>query len=485
MSRTLLESVRKIARGEKVESPKKAEELTEAYPGKGKEKQDAPLPQGSSQKPHVEPLYKGSGAGKGVKSAAPLAPKVREFQAEKPKQGSSQDAPIVDVDSAEVGKRVSAKMKKDTTLPKGNGAGKAPNFKTKGNPADHVGAKSNDGNVFQEPGNHGPKRRVAESEDVEGDEEVVEMTQEEFDALSPEEQDELVRIEEEEAEIEEEVEVLDEKQKADKSKKEKSDKEDEKTWEAKRKAHKEEVNLDVKKIFASETELSDEFKEKAAGLFEAAVSARVAIEVEEMTEKLADESVAVIEEHKAALTEQVDAYLTKVANEWLEENALAVEDSLRTDLTESFMEGMKKLFAEHYIEIPEDKYDVLSGLQEEIDALKAKIDEQDEESNALAEELLTMRKNAVIAVVSEGLAETEVEKFEKVIADVEYEDDESYTEKLNMIKENVFRKKGTKLVEGVITEVEEEAPIVDESGLSPRMQGYLRTMRAGAKSREK
>jgi hypothetical protein len=268
MSKALIEAARKVAN-------RKVEELTEDYPGKGKNKEESPRPMGSSVKPKVEPLYRGSGAGKGVKSAQPLAPKVKEFQAKPLKQGSSQDAPSEDLDSSEVGKRAAAKAKKDTTLPKGNGAGKAPNFDTKGDPTKVVSAASSDGNVHQGDGNVGPTRRVAE------DEEVLELTDEEFDALTPEEQAELVPVVEEEVEEE----VLDEKVKADKGKKEKSDDEQEKSFEAKRKTHKEELSLDVKTLFASETELSEEFKEKASALFEAAVAARVAIDLEEATDR--------------------------------------------------------------------------------------------------------------------------------------------------------------------------------------------------------
>lgn len=463
MSKALIEAARKVAN-------RVTTELNEDYPGKGKEKESAPRPMGSSVKPKIEPLYKGSGAGKGMKSAQPLAPKVKEFQAKPPKQGSSQDASSEDLDSAEVGKRASAKAKKDTTLPKGNGAGKAPNFDTKGNPTDHVSKSSSDGNVHQGDGNVGPTRRVAE------DEEVIELTDEEFDALSPEEQADLVPVVDEEIEVEE---VLDEKVKADKGKKEKADGEDEKTFEAKRKTHKEELSLDVKTLFSSETELSEEFKEKAAQLFEAAVAARVAIDLEEATERLAEESLVVIEEHKAELTERVDEYLTATAQEWLDANEVPVVDSIKTEITEEFMEGMKKLFAEHYIELPTEKYDVLAGLQEEIDQLNTVIAERDEESEALAEELLSLKKSAVLSVVSEGLAQTEVEKLEKIVEDVTYEDDETYAEKLNTIKENFFRKKGTKLVEGEIIDVEEEVK-PEPTGV---MASYVRAAQSARKNR--
>lgn len=439
MSKALIEAARKVAN-------RKVEELTEDYPGKGKNKEESPRPMGSSVKPKVEPLYRGSGAGKGVKSAQPLAPKVKEFQAKPLKQGSSQDAPSEDLDSSEVGKRAAAKAKKDTTLPKGNGAGKAPNFDTKGDPTKVVSAASSDGNVHQGDGNVGPTRRVAE------DEEVIELTDEEFDALTPEEQAELVPVVEEEVEEE----VLDEKVKADKGKKEKSDDEQEKSFEAKRKTHKEELSLDVKTLFASETELSEEFKEKASALFEAAVAARVAIDLEEATDVIAEEALVMLDEHKSELTERVNEYLTATAQEWLDANEVALEDSLKTEITEGFIEALRNTFAEHYIEVPTEKYDVLNGLQEEIDALKAVVAETEEESDALAEELLAMKKGAVIAVVSEGLAQTEIEKFRSILEDVTYEDDETYEEKLKTIKENFFRKKGTKLVEGEIIDVEEE-----------------------------
>lgn len=469
MSRTLIEAARKVANRNNAKVADTTVELKEDYPGKGKEKEEKPRPMGSSVKPKIEALYKGSGAGKNVKTAQPLAPKVKEFEAAPKKMGSSQDAPHGTVNSVDVGTAASAKAKKDTTLPKGNGAGKAPSFETKGNPTDFISASSSAGNVHQKDGNVGPTRRVAE------DEEVVELTDEEFDALSPEEQAELTPFVDEEVETEE---VLDEKVKADKSKKEKNEDGDEKTFEAKRKTHKEELSLDVKTLFASETELSEEFKEKAAQLFEAAVAARVAIDLEEATEIIAEESVAVIEERVAEITERVNAYITETAQEWLDVNEVAVEDSLRTELTERFVSALKKCFEDHYIEVPTEKYDVLNGLQEEIDALKEDAIAREEEADALAEELLSLKKDAVVRVVVEGLADTEVEKFGNIITDVTYEDDESYTEKLNTIKENFFRKPGTKLVEGVI-EVEEEVKPEPSKAMAP----YIRAMRSAAKSR--
>ena len=210
-----------------------------------------------------------------------------------------------------------------------------------------------------------------------------------------------------------------------------------------------EFKNDLLAVFGDET-LSEEFKTKAASLFEAVVTARVNSIVEGAVEQIAEEAEAEIAEYKNELTDQVDAFVNYVAESWINENKIVVEEHLRNEIATSFIEGLKNLFAEHYIEVPEDKYDVLSALQSEIDELKAQQDKLMAANVELHSENVELRKDQIFSAVSEGLAKTESEKFKSLVTDVAFENADLYTEKLNVIKENYFRKDVTVLSGGNI-----------------------------------
>ena len=200
------------------------------------------------------------------------------------------------------------------------------------------------------------------------------------------------------------------------------------------------VDEDVNALLGGE-ELSEEFKEKAKTIFEAAINSKVAVVKEELEaqyqEKLAEE----IEAAKESLAERVDSYLEYVADEWFEENALAVETGLKTEMTESFLEGMKGLFEEHYVTIPEDKYDVLESMVEKLDDMETKLNEQIEKNISLNSRLSESVADGVLDQVSEGLAQTQKEKLASLSESVEFESEAQYREKLETLKESYFNQK--------------------------------------------
>ena len=236
------------------------------------------------------------------------------------------------------------------------------------------------------------------------------------------------------------------------------------------------VDEDVNALLGGE-ELSEEFREKAKVIFEAALNSKVkeiqeALEVQ-YAEKLAEEKEGL----KDTLTERVDAYLEYVCEEWMKENELAVEAGLKTEMTESFLEGMKGLFEEHYVTIPEDKYDVLESMVEKLDEMETKLNEQIDKNIGLNKRLAETTADSILDQISEGLAVTQKEKLASLAESVEFESEEEYREKLETLKESYFSSKAPApkvaqqqtLSEGVDTT---EAPV------SGSMDAYLRSLGA-------
>jgi hypothetical protein len=197
------------------------------------------------------------------------------------------------------------------------------------------------------------------------------------------------------------------------------------------------VEDDVNALLGGE-ELSEEFREKAKTIFEAALKSKIS-DVKEQLE--AQYSVALeeeVEEMKVELQERVDSYLEYVADEWLQENELAVERGLKTEMTESFMEGMKSLFEEHYVSIPEEKYDVLSAMTDKLDDMETKLNEQIEKNIGLNKRLGESVATSILGDVSEGLAQTQKEKLASLAEGVEFESEQSFKEKLTTLRESYF-----------------------------------------------
>jgi len=231
----------------------------------------------------------------------------------------------------------------------------------------------------------------------------------------------------------------------------------------------EDFTADLATLFDGNEDLSEEFRGKASSLFEAMVTARVSNQVQQIEESLISEAAELMEEFKADLTEKVDSYLGYVIEKWVEDNALAVENGLRTDIAESFINSMKNLFAEHYIDVPEEKYDVLGEMQAQLEEVSAKLDEQISANVELHNNNVALLKHGVFAVVSEDLAKTDAEKFKSLVADVEFENADIFEEKLNVIKENYFpSSKSTTIVEDKLED--EGVEVLDESTVSKYVQ---------------
>ena len=202
---------------------------------------------------------------------------------------------------------------------------------------------------------------------------------------------------------------------------------------------KEELNIeeDVEALLQGE-ELSEEFQAKAKTIFEAAINSKVATIKETLETDYAKTLKEEIESEKVKLTERVDSYLEYVAGEWLQENQLAVEAGLKTEMTESFLEGMKSLFEEHYVSIPEDKYDVLENMVNKLDEMEGKLNEQIENNVALNKRLAESKSDGILSDVAEGLAITQKEKLASLAESVEFESETNYREKLVTLRESYF-----------------------------------------------
>ena len=205
----------------------------------------------------------------------------------------------------------------------------------------------------------------------------------------------------------------------------------------------EDFAADLATLFDGNENLTEDFRNKASSLFEAMVVARVSNEVSLIEDRLVEEAAELMEEYKSELVEKVDSYLGYVIENWIQENQLAVENGLRTDIAEDFIEGLKTLFAEHYVDVPEDKYDVLGEMQSQIEEISSKLDEAIAANVELHDANLQLNKESVLSVVAEGLAKTDAEKFKSLVADVEFENADIFEEKLNVIKENYFPKTRT------------------------------------------
>ena len=212
------------------------------------------------------------------------------------------------------------------------------------------------------------------------------------------------------------------------------------------------VSEDVSALTEGE-ELSEEFKDKAATIFEAAVKSKIRSEVERIEMEKTQEVAEEINRIQDELTEKVDAYMNYVVEEWMKENEIAIERGLKGEIAEDFISGLKALFEEHYIDVPDEKYDLLGTQSEKIDELEAKLNEQIEKSAALKQEKDVLVRESVFAEVASDLADTEVEKFKSLAEDVEFADEDSFKAKLDTLKESYFPK-ATTVAESVDSETD-------------------------------
>ena len=228
---------------------------------------------------------------------------------------------------------------------------------------------------------------------------------------------------------------------------------------------------DVKALVSTDADLSEEFKEKAATIFETAVKTRIQEQVKVLEAQYEDKLSKESETIKEAMTEKVDSYLNYVVEEWMKENELAVERGIRTEIAEDFITGLKSLFKEHYIDVPEEKYNVLDDLTNQTKDLESKLNEQIEKNVNLSKEVSDLHKREAIAEVSEDLTDTETEKFISMAENVEFESAEKFKEKLETIKESYFPKTKSEVTEeNSVDSVAANEPAVEAS--SDAMAAY-------------
>ena len=289
------------------------------------------------------------------------------------------------------------------------------------------------------------EKEIMESAEAKNEEEVKDDTENMEEAKKSD--DKKAKAEKHEEEYED-----DEEEDTDESKKSKEeefphkdeDEEDEEETDEDKKAKtkKEDIEVDVSadvSALVDGEELSEEFKTKAATIFEAAVKSKIAGIRKQIREESKKENDERIESMQTEMTENVDNYLNYTVKEWMTENKIAVETGVRNEVTESFISGLKKLFEEHYIDVPDEKEDVFENLVVEVAELEEKLDEQTEKHMETVKELNKYKAAHIFKTISEGMVDTDVEKLAELTEDVEYDTDEQYKEKLNIIKNSYFK----------------------------------------------
>ena len=237
--------------------------------------------------------------------------------------------------------------------------------------------------------------------------------------------------------------------------------------------------IDLSPIFGAD--LSEEFREKATSIFEAAVVARVNHEMEKINAALDEKFAEDVAEFQKQIVEKVDSYLNYVVENWMKENEVAIEQGLRTEIAEDFIQGLQVLFKEHYIEVPEEKYDVLGELEATALELQTQVDEVMNENVELKQQVVEMQRLAVIAEMSKDLADTEKSKLNKLLEGVQFEDEQLFKDKVNVIKENYFPKNAPAAASSVQNLVEDasQAPanLSADSVVNQYAQALSRTVK--------
>jgi hypothetical protein len=238
------------------------------------------------------------------------------------------------------------------------------------------------------------------------------------------------------------------------------------------------IDEDVNALLAGE-DLSEEFQEKARTIFEAALRSRVSEIKESLEEQYSNALAEEVEEIKTELADRVDSYLEYVADEWISENALAVEHGLKAEMTESFLEGMKGLFEAHYVSIPEEKYNVIESMVEKLDEMETKLNEQIEKNISLNKRLSESVADGIFDQISEGLADTQKDKLASLSQSVEFESESQYREKLETLRESYFPSRGVS--PSARTETLSEGLDAAPESYSGSMASYLKTLSAFSK----
>lgn len=241
---------------------------------------------------------------------------------------------------------------------------------------------------------------------------------------------------------------------------------------------KEEITVDISEDVAALTngeDLSEEFKAKAATIFEAAVVNRVKSEISRLEEEFDARLEEAVAQTQEALVEKVDGYLNYVVEQWMAENELALERGMKSEILESFVAGMKGLFEEHYIDVPEEKYDLIGEMEETIQELNDKLNEQFEANIEIKKQLDEAIRRDIIEALSEDMTETDKEKFSNLVEELSFEDSETFEKKVQTIRENYFTSKApTKVISSVVTD--EPVALTEEKDVPPQMKRYMQAL---------
>ena len=241
-------------------------------------------------------------------------------------------------------------------------------------------------------------------------------------------------------------------------------------------AYEADFEADLNALVSEEATLSDEFKAKAETIFEAAIKSKLSTEIDRLEEKYQEELAEEVSTTKADMVEKVDSYLNYVVEQWMEDNKVAVQAGLRTEIAEKFMNSLKDLFTESYIDVPESKVDLVDELAGEVEELESKLNESTGTIIEMSGELEEFKRNEVIREASKDMAQTEVEKLKSLVQDIDFSD--AFAEKVNTVKESYFKKPAT--AEGVSEEVEEDGDSVVET--SDAMSQYMAAINRQIKS---
>lgn len=248
---------------------------------------------------------------------------------------------------------------------------------------------------------------------------------------------------------------------------------------AKQRLGEEELDMsdDVAALFNGEEGLTEEFRQKAETIFEAAVTSRIKEEVARITEALEAQYETKLDEEiektVEGLVEHVDGYLNLMVEQWMENNEVALESGMKSDILESFVGGLKSLFEQHYIEVPEEKFDLVGEMESEIETLNAKLDEAVATNVELNKALNENTRESIVASASEGLSDIEAEKLQTLAEEISFEDSDSFAQKMQTIRENYFVKKAAKV--GTPSILAEET-IQEEKSVPAEMQAYVKTI---------
>jgi len=233
---------------------------------------------------------------------------------------------------------------------------------------------------------------------------------------------------------------------------------------------------DLNALVESEATLSEEFKAKTAVIFEAAVKSKISEEIDRLETEYAEQLAEEVSTTKADLVEKVDSYLNYVVEQWMEDNKLAIHSGLRTEIAEGFMGKLKDVFTESYIAVPDSKIDLVDELAEANEELEAQVNEATIKAMAISEELVSLKRAAVIREASKDLAETQVEKLTSLAESVDFENEKAFAQKVATLKESYFAK--TKTAESIISE---DTDTSDEVEVSPMMEQYINALRKSNK----